>query len=93
MRAELKVGFNPQVEMGLTRSCKKWIWRVQRCEAPKAVIGGFPVRVCSDEDFLMRARVRGFDLACVWSALENLSGRKPQGLGGIYGERVLRLGV
>lgn len=34
MRAELKVGFNPQVEMGLTRSCKKWIWRVQRCEAP-----------------------------------------------------------
>ncbi|WP_420013262.1 hypothetical protein [Tateyamaria sp.] len=45
-----------------------------------------------DEDFLMRARVRGFDLAWRWPALENLSGRKPRGLGGIYGERALWAG-
>ncbi|WP_420013667.1 DUF2256 domain-containing protein [Tateyamaria sp.] len=30
-------------------------------------------KVWDDEDFLMRARVRGFDLAWRWPALENLS--------------------
>jgi hypothetical protein len=47
----------------------------------------------SDEDFLMRARVQSFGLARLWPALENLSGRKPRGLGGVYGERALSVGL
>jgi len=43
----------------------------------------------NDADFLMRAGVQPFGLARPWPALENLSGRKPRGLGGVYGERVL----
>ena len=46
-----------------------------------------------DEDFLMRARVQSFGLARLWPALENLSGRKPRGLGGVYGERALSVGL
>ena len=46
-----------------------------------------------DEDFLMRAMVHGFGLAGVWPALENLSGRKPRGLGSVYGERALFVGL
>jgi len=46
-----------------------------------------------DEDFLMRARVQSFGLARLWPALENLSGRKPRGLGGVYGERALSIGL
>lgn len=42
-----------------------------------------------DEDFLMRASAQLLFFARLWPALENLSGRKPRGLGGIYGERAL----
>lgn len=49
-------------------------------------------KVRFDEDFPMRARVQSFGLARLWPALENLSGRKPRGLVGIYGERVLSVG-
>ena len=49
-------------------------------------------KVRSDEDFLMRASARLLCLARLWPALENLSGRKPRGLGGVYGERVLSVG-
>jgi len=41
----------------------------------------------------MRARVLGFGLAWRWPALENLSGRKPRGLGGVYGERAVSVGL
>jgi hypothetical protein len=37
----------------------------------------------------MRASVHGFGWARLWPALENLSGRKPRELGGVYEERVL----
>jgi hypothetical protein len=50
-------------------------------------------KVSKDEDFLMRARVQSFGLARLWPALENLSGRKPRGLGGVYGERALSVGL
>ncbi len=53
---------------------------------------GLAAYVEIDEDFLMRARVCGCGLARGWPALENLSGRKPRGLGGIYGERALWAG-
>lgn len=42
-----------------------------------------------DEDFLMRASVQPFGWARLWPALENLSGRKPRGLGDVYGQRAL----
>lgn len=46
-------------------------------------------KVSKDEDFLMRASAQLLFFARLWPALENLSGRKPRGLGGIYGERAL----
>ena len=36
--------------------------------------------------------MQSFGLVRLWPALENLSERKPRGLGGIYGERVLSVG-
>ena len=49
--------------------------------------------VGKDEDFSMRAVVRGIGLRCVLPALENLSGRKPRGLGKVYGESAKAVGV
>ena len=46
-----------------------------------------------DEDFLMRARARPFGFFRPWPALENLSGRKPRGLVGVYGESALGVGA
>ena len=45
-----------------------------------------------DEDFLMRARVQRLDWDRPWPALENLSGRKPRGLGATYGESAFSVG-
>ena len=42
------------------------------------------------EGFLMRARVQGFDVDCLWPALEILPRWKPRGLGGSYGESMVR---
>ena len=69
------------------------VWNLA-CARPDLFAGFAPIAgtFWLDEDFLMRARVRGFDLAWRWPALENLSGRKPRGLGGIYGERALWAG-
>jgi hypothetical protein len=42
------------------------------------------------EGFLMRARVQGFGVDCLWPALEILPRWKPRGLGGSYGESMVR---
>jgi len=64
-----------------------------RVECPKTVLRaqwlGWMLNVRFDEDFLMRASAQLLFFARLWPALENLSGRKPRGLGGIYGERAL----
>ena len=55
-------------------------------------LGHIAENVRVDEDCLMRAMVRGFGFARVWPALENLSGRKLRGLGGVYGKSALPVG-
>ena len=45
-----------------------------------------------DEGFSTRALARVIGWDCLWPALTNLSGRKPRGLGVVYGERASWVG-
>ena len=73
--------------MGMTKTSAH-----RRPFTPLPTLGRDAAKVSNDEDFLMRARVQCFGLAGLWPALENLSGRKPRGLGSVYGESVLPFG-
>ena len=70
--------------MGMTKTSAH-----RRPFTPLPTLGRDAAKVSNDEDFLMRASAQLLFFARLWPALENLSGRKPRGLGGIYGERAL----